>query len=60
MAPEPSLPAPLFVAGFLASAVFGFTAIRFLLAYLRTHSLRLFGVYLEVLGTALLAIGLAR
>jgi undecaprenyl-diphosphatase len=57
--PEPSLPAPLFVAGFLASAIFGFAAIRFLLAYLRTHSLRPFGVYLGVLGTVLLAIGSA-
>jgi undecaprenyl-diphosphatase len=57
--PEPSLPAALFVAGFLSSAVFGFAAIRFLLTYLRTHSLRPFGAYLGLLGTVLLAVALS-
>lgn len=36
---------PMLVAGFIASAVAGFIAIRFLLAYLRTRSLYPFAVY---------------
>ncbi len=58
--PEPSLPAALFAAGFLSSAVFGFAAIRFLLAYLRTHSLRPFAVYLGALGVLLLVVASTR
>ena len=52
--PEPRLPAALLGSGFISAAVVGFVTVRFLLAYLRGHSLRPFGVYLGVLGAALL------
>jgi undecaprenyl-diphosphatase len=39
--------------GFAAAAVVGYVAIEVLLKYLRTHSLRPFGVYLGLLGLAL-------
>lgn len=39
--------------GFVTSAITGFLAVRFLLKYLRTHSLRWFAVYLGVLGAVL-------
>ena len=51
--PEPRLPMALLAAGFLSAAIFGFVSVRFLLAFLRTHSLRPFGVYLGILGMAL-------
>lgn len=47
-------------AGFLAAAVVGFFAARFLLRFLRSHSLRPFALYLGVLGIALLAYQAAR
>jgi len=53
--PEPTLPAGLLAAGFLSSAVIGFLAVRFLLAYLKGHSLRPFAVYLGILGSVLVA-----
>jgi undecaprenyl-diphosphatase len=49
--------APALVIGFLCSAITGFVAIRFLLAYLRTNSLYPFALYCLVVGLA--AIGLA-
>ena len=43
------------VAGFAASAIVGYLAIEVLLRFLRTHSLRPFGVYLGLLGLLLVA-----
>jgi undecaprenyl-diphosphatase len=53
--PEPRLPIGLLASGFLSAAIVGFFTVRFLLAYLRSHSLRPFGVYLGALGAVLLA-----
>jgi undecaprenyl-diphosphatase len=39
--------------GFLASTVVGYLAVRFLLRYLRTHTLRPFAVYMGLVGLAL-------
>jgi undecaprenyl-diphosphatase len=55
--PEPALPAGLLAFGFVSSAVVGFAAVRFLLAYLKGHSLRPFGVYLGVVGAILILFG---
>ena len=52
--PEPPIGAAELVVGFLASAVVGYAAVRFLLRYLRTRTLRPFGIYLGLLGAALL------
>ncbi len=52
--PEPSLSPGVLAAGFAASAVVGLLAIQFLLRYLKTHSLRPFGMYLGLFGAALL------
>lgn len=49
----PIASAPLLLAGFAASAVVGYVAIEVLLKFLRTHSLRPFGIYLGLLGAAL-------
>jgi undecaprenyl-diphosphatase len=54
--PESTLPSGLLAAGFLSSAIFGFLAVRFLLAYLRGHSLRPFAIYLGMLGSVLVAV----
>jgi undecaprenyl-diphosphatase len=56
--PEPRLPIGLLAAGFFSAAVVGFLSVRFLLSFLKTHSLRPFGVYLGLLGGALLAASL--
>ncbi len=56
--PEPRLPIGLLAAGFLSAAVVGFLSVRFLLGFLKTHSLRPFGVYLGLLGAALLALAI--
>lgn len=53
--PEPRLSIGLLAAGFFSAAIVGFLSVRFLLGFLKTHSLRPFGVYLGLLGTALLA-----
>ncbi len=58
--PQPSVGASALAAGFLASAVVGFFAVRFLLRYLRTHTLKPFAAYLGALGLLLLAISLAK
>ena len=42
--------------GFLSSAIVGFLAVRFLLRFLKTHTLRPFAAYLAILGLALLAV----
>ena len=53
--PEPKLPLEILIVGFIASAVFGFISVKFLLKYLRTHTLKPFGIYLLVLGCVLIA-----
>lgn len=49
-AAEPAASPALLAAGFAASAVVGYVAIEVLLKFLKTHSLRPFGVYLGLLG----------
>jgi undecaprenyl-diphosphatase len=46
--------------GFIASAVFGFAAIGFVLRYVRTHSYRPFAIYRLILGAAVVATALVR
>jgi len=53
--PEAPIGGSAMAAGFVASAVVGFLAVRFLLRFLKTHTLRPFAVYLGVLGVALVA-----
>jgi undecaprenyl-diphosphatase len=53
--PEPALSATLLATGFISSAVVGFLTVVFLLRYLRTHTLRPFGIYLAILGVVLIA-----
>ena len=50
---------PLIV-GFLAAAVVGYISIRWLLAYLSTHGLRLFVAYCAIVGIAGITLGLLR
>lgn len=52
--PQPALPLNLLAAGFISSTIFGFLSVKFLLRYLRTHTLRPFGIYLLVLGCVLI------
>lgn len=47
---------PVLLVGFVVSAVTGFVAIRFLLAYLRTRSLYLFAAYCLILGLAVIGL----
>lgn len=54
--PEPGLSAAVLLSGLATSAVFGFLAVRVLLAYLKSHSLRPFGAYLGILGVVLLLV----
>jgi undecaprenyl-diphosphatase len=56
--PEPVLSGPVLAAGLFSSAVVGILAVRFLLSYLKTHSLRPFGIYLGLLGAALVGYSL--
>lgn len=53
--PGPTASGSLLLAGFLAAAVVGYFAIEVLIRFLKTHSLRPFGVYLGLLGLLLLA-----
>jgi undecaprenyl-diphosphatase len=53
--PEPALSSALLAAGFISSAVVGFGSVVFLLRYLKTHTLRPFGIYLAILGAVLIA-----
>jgi undecaprenyl-diphosphatase len=53
--PSPSVGAGVLAAGFLASAATGYLAVGFLLRFLKTRSLKPFGLYLAVLGSILLA-----
>lgn len=50
--------APLLVVGFIASAISGFIAIRFLLAYLRTRPLYPFAVYCVIVSVAVLGLSM--
>ena len=58
--PQPAVSTGALAAGFLASAAVGFLAVRFLLRFLRTHTLRPFAAYLGALGLVLLALTLTR
>ena len=53
--PSPSVGAGILAAGFLASAATGYLAVGFLLRFLKTRSLRPFGLYLAAVGSILLA-----
>jgi undecaprenyl-diphosphatase len=53
--PEPPIGWATLAAGFAASAFVGYLAVRFLLRYLKLHTLRPFAAYLALLGAALLA-----
>jgi undecaprenyl-diphosphatase len=57
---EPAASGGVLLAGFLSSAVVGFLVVRFLLRYLKTHTLKPFAFYLAALGTVLLAVSVAR
>jgi undecaprenyl-diphosphatase len=50
---------PELIVGFLASAIVGILAIRFLLRYLRTHSLYPFAIYCVMMGLAVIGLTLA-
>jgi len=51
---------PLLVSGFLAAAITGYAAIRFLLDYLRHHTLHLFAVYCWIVGLGGLLLAVIR
>ena len=51
---------PVLVAGFVASAVIGVIAIRFLLKYLRDHTLRIFVIYCLIVGTSVILLTFVR
>lgn len=59
-APQPAVSTAALAVGFLASAAVGYVAVRFLLRFLKTHTLRPFAVYLGALGLLLLAVTYAR
>ena len=59
-APQPYVGGAVLAAGFFASAAVGFVAVRFLLRFLRDHTLKPFAIYLGLLGLVLLGISLAR
>ncbi len=52
--PEPMIGGAQLAFGFAAAAVVGYAAVRFLLRYLKTRTLRPFAAYLGILGAALL------
>jgi undecaprenyl-diphosphatase len=58
--PQPAIGSAALAVGFVSSAVVGFIAVRFLLRFLKTHTLRPFAMYLAVLGLLLLAFTYAR
>jgi undecaprenyl-diphosphatase len=55
---EPAGSPAILAAGFVASALVGYAVVRFLLRFLRTHTLRPFALYLGLLGLTLLALTL--
>jgi undecaprenyl-diphosphatase len=58
--PQPPVTGAVLGAGFLAAAIVGFLAVRLLLRYLKTHTLRPFAAYLGALGLLLLAVSFVR
>lgn len=52
----PAISAGALCVGFVSSAAVGFLAVRFLLRFFATHSLRPFAIYLGLLGTTLLIV----
>jgi undecaprenyl-diphosphatase len=58
--PQPVVSSAALAAGFLAAAAVGYLAVRFLLRFLRTHTLRPFAAYLGALGLLLLAVTYAK
>ncbi len=50
--------APILVVGFLVSAITGFLAIRFMLAYLRRYNLYVFAIYCLIVGSIVIGLGL--
>ena len=63
LATEPSLvraELPQLLVGFVVSAIVGVLAIRFLLAYLQDHTLRIFVIYCLVLGIAVITLSFIR
>lgn len=48
-----ALPIGTIIAGFVASAIVGYLAVKFLLKFLRTHTLKTFAIYLGALGSTL-------
>jgi len=59
-APQPAVNSAALAAGFASSTVVGFIAVRFLLRFLKTNTLRPFALYLAVLGLLLLAVTYAK
>jgi undecaprenyl-diphosphatase len=51
---------PVFIPGFIASAVTGYLAIRWLLGYLVRHSLAVFAIYCAALALHVLALNFIR
>ena len=51
---------PVFIPGFIASAVTGYLAIRWLLGYLVRHSLYVFSIYCAALGLLVLALNIIK
>jgi undecaprenyl-diphosphatase len=58
--PQPPVTGTVLAAGFLAAAIVGFLAVKLLLRYLKTHTLRPFAAYLGALGLLLLAVTFVR
>lgn len=59
LAEDPSVltsQAPVLIVGFVVSAITGFAAIRFMLAYLRDHNLYVFAAYCLVAGLAVIGL----
>ena len=51
---------PTYIPGFIAAAVTGYLAIRWLLGYLTNHPLYVFSIYCALLGLITLAVGIIR
>ena len=58
--PEPPIGGAALGAGFVASAIVGYFAVRFLLRFVKTHTLRPFAIYLGLLGSGLLLWSIVR
>ncbi|MGH9366110.1 MAG: undecaprenyl-diphosphate phosphatase [Thermoanaerobaculia bacterium] len=58
--PEPPIGGDALAVGFAASAAVGYLAVRFLLRYLKTRTLRPFAVYMGLLGAGLLIWSLSK